>query len=166
MLIVTADDAMAHAATEGVKALRAVEIERVGRLDRVMQTIAASRANLLIAEMDPNLDDARAMVRRLRTPKMTPSPHIVIVAVCLPLKRDDVVRAIRLGIDMVIVGPLTTGALVERYQTLMHNPPRPIEVATYIGPDRRRAPNQAYVGPNRRDGAAREPATAETVGAA
>lgn len=158
-LIVTADDAMARAAVEGAKALRAVATERLGRLDRVVATIAASRANLLIAEMEPGSDDARVIVRRLRTPDLTPSPHIVIVAVCSPLARADVIRAIRLGIDLLIVRPLETRTLIERFEALVRNPPRPIEVRTYIGPNRRRAPDQAYAGVNRRYDAERALAT-------
>ena len=90
------------------------------------------------------------LVRRLRTPGVTPCPHVQIVVMTYPLTPEEVIAWVKLGVDYLCGWPTDPRRLVLRLQRIIAHPARKTQVATYIGPDRRRSPRAVYSGSERR----------------
>jgi PleD family two-component response regulator len=128
----------------------AARVERAGSMESVLRSIREVRANTLVGPFDFSAEKSRQIIAVLRDPERTPAPHIVIVALTRDLSRDDVVKVIRMGVNQIVVPPHTTARIAERIQLARQRPVQRIDVPSYVGPCRRRAPDDAYDGPNRR----------------
>lgn len=150
VVLLERDDARAKTLHAAAIQAHAVEIERAGTIDTALKTIERAGSNALIGGFDFGDADVRRMIALLRHPTRTPSPHIVIVALTPILARGQAVAIIRLGVNQVVVPPHTTERVRERLSAAWRSPIVSIATPTYLGPCRRRAPDDAYGGPRRR----------------
>jgi DNA-binding response OmpR family regulator len=131
-------------------AAQAIYVEHVGTIGSALRVIGRLSATALVGQFDFASPDMRNLIATLRNPTRTPAPHIVMVAVTPSLSRQQVVSIIRMGVDQVVVPPHTVERISSRIAAAWRSPVPNVATPTYVGPCRRRAPDDVYDGPRRR----------------
>ena len=105
--------------------------------------------------LDRMLDgqDGLRFVRYIRALPDSQNPFVPIILVTGHGEYARVVQARDAGVTEFLVKPLTTLAVAQRLETIIHHPRPFVRCRTYIGPDRRRQ-ERPFDGPDRRNRAA------------
>ncbi len=130
----------------------ALDIIAVQTAAAALQALADFPAHVVVANIGTSDRETKTLLASLRDPAATPRkglPVICLLSESSPQQVHDLVKA---GVDHVMVQPISATALRELARHLCDNPMPQINVAKYTGPDRRRLPDDAYTGPNRRGG--------------
>ena len=96
--------------------------------------------------------DGLELVQMIRQPGGNANPYVPIIMLTGHSEKHRVVRARDAGITEFLAKPISAKGLYQRILNVVANPRPFIKTKTYFGPDRRRNPNSAYIGPERRVG--------------
>ncbi len=121
--------------------------------------IEESVVDFVVVDRTLNGSGGVALLKYLRDPKTTPSPHIPVIMTTDHGGVRHITAAIKSGADHVLAKPISTNELEMTIRNLMTRPPERIDVPTYVGPCRRRLPGKLYgpyKGSNRRSTASGE----------
>jgi DNA-binding response OmpR family regulator len=88
----------------------------------------------------------------IRQPGANANPFVPIIMLTGHTEKQRVTAARDAGITEFLAKPISAKALYQRIVNVVANPRPFIKTKTYFGPDRRRAINPNYVGPERRKG--------------
>jgi len=85
-----------------------------------------------------------ALLKYLRDPKTTPSPHIRVIMSTDFGGAQHITAAVQAGADHVLAKPISPAELKMTIRSLREKPPEKIECDSYVGPCRRRLPQKFY----------------------
>ncbi|MDP6622961.1 MAG: response regulator [Alphaproteobacteria bacterium] len=144
VLIVDNDQSYRHLMATMLRSIGISEIGMAGNADEARAEIAAASLDYLL--LDRTLEGGKGfvLVRYLRDPQTTPAPHLPVIMTTDERKRTHITAAIKAGADHILVKPISPAELAATFRNLAARPPEKIEVRTYIGPCRRRLPEQLY----------------------
>jgi len=100
--------------------------------------------------------DGIELTQMIRQPGANANPHTPIIMLTCHTEKAHVVAARDAGITEFLAKPLSANALHGRILNIISNPRPFIKSKTYFGPDRRRHAGLHHVGPERRNGGARD----------
>lgn len=149
-LIIERNWRLAEIAESAARKVGAVAVECIETIKPAAAVLVRFQATVIVARLDFSDDACVRFVRFLRTPGVTPVPNVVLIAMTSPMDQVEITRAIRMGVDHILVPPLSVVDLAERIGAVLHRRAEPIVTTTYIGPCRRRLPDATYSGPNLR----------------
>ncbi|MDA1099630.1 MAG: hypothetical protein O2967_11665 [Proteobacteria bacterium] len=121
---------------------------RVGTTDRM--ALADFAADLVVADVGTSDQETRALLKSLRDPAASPRKGLPVICLLSLSSPAQVHGLIKLGVDHVMIKPISANALCDLAQHLCDNPMPQITVPGYTGPDRRRLPDESFTGPTRR----------------
>ena len=107
-------------------------------------------ADVVIADIGTSDFETTDLLQALRDPVKTPRKGIPIICLLSESSPDRVRSLVKSGVDHVMVKPISATALRELAQHLCDFPMKQVTVYRYVGPDRRRVPDNSYPGPSRR----------------
>ena len=108
--------------------------------------------DILITDWATPIFDGLELTQMIRQPGSSPNPFAAIIMLTGHSEKSRVTAARDAGVTEFLVKPLSAKALYERIVNVVLNPRPFVRTKTYFGPDRRRAPNPGYTGPERRRG--------------
>ena len=106
-------------------------------VDRIVRSIDAERADVLLCDMTKNRGRAQDLMRGIRTQDVGSNPFLVTIALTGPMTKDQVSGLIDAGPDDVFIGGFTRDTFVRRVSDLAVNRRKFVAVASYVGPTRR-----------------------------
>lgn len=136
----------------------AVEILRTAGARDIRQARDGAEAFNLACQRPPDvmiLDfemprDGLTALRQIRTAQASPNRQMHVIMMT-GLTTPDRIAAMRdAGASEIVAKPLSGAKLLRRIESVLMTPRPFIEAATYVGPDRRRARADNYLGPLRR----------------
>ena len=95
--------------------------------------------------------DGLTLIRKLRDPNVTPAPGIPIIYCSRDVDAQTLKQVRGAGVNEVVLKPITADAIRTKVVAVLERPRPVITLTSYIGPDRRRLP-QDWAGEERRDG--------------
>ena len=107
-------------------------------------------ADVLVADTSTSDYETMALLQRLRSPTASPRKGLAVICLLAESSPERIRGLVKAGVDHVMIKPISATALSDLAQHLAENPMTQITVPQYIGPDRRRLPDDAYTGPQRR----------------
>jgi len=115
------------------------QVYTVGDGSRAYTELQGRRFDIVILERRMEPIDGIDLTRMIRTAADSPDPHVPILMTTAAPSRQDVVEARDAGVNEFLVKPFSADGLAKRIAATLANPRDFIEVASYFGPDRRRA---------------------------
>ena len=115
-----------------------------------LAALADFAADVVIADIGTSDGEATALLKGLRDPAASPRTGLPVICLLSESSPERVRGLIKAGVDHVMIKPISATALRDLAQHLCDNPMPQVAVPKYTGPDRRRLPDHAYTGPNRR----------------
>ena len=109
-------------------------------------------------EMQPL--DGVDFVRLVRTGDDSPNQYVPIIMVTAYSERSRVTQARDVGINEMLIKPLSATALYSRICAVVERPRPFVKSKSYFGPDRRRRADPTYQGAERRADAAKDAVSA------
>ncbi len=103
--------------------------------------------------LDPVMEGRKTgydFVKWLRQDPKSPNPHIPIIAISAAASKDDVLEAVKNGVDEFISIPMAPIELIRRVSKIIYKPHPYIRAPGYFGPCRRRHEDAHYSGEERR----------------
>jgi two-component system, chemotaxis family, chemotaxis protein CheY len=94
--------------------------------------------------------DGLELTQMIRQPGANANPYVPIIMLSGHSEKKRIVTARDAGVTEFLAKPISAKALYERIFNVIANPRPFIKTSTYFGPDRRRAVNPNYAGPERR----------------
>lgn len=104
----------------------------------------------------PNLDGIE-LIKRIRTDKTSPYPHIPIIMVTSYSEKFRIEAARDAGANEILVKPFSAEGLYRRIKAAATRPRDAVKSEDFTGPDRRRRKNDVFKGKNRRSDQREEP---------
>ncbi len=117
-----------------------------------LEAFIANVPDILITDWATPIFDGLELTQMIRQPGTSPNPFAPIIMLTGHSEKTRVAAARDAGVTEFLVKPLSARALYERIVNVVLNPRPFVRTKTYFGPDRRRAPNPGYAGPERRRG--------------
>lgn len=110
--------------------------------EEALELLSVAKSDILITCLRMTPMDGLTLIRRLRDPKATPAADISIIfcSAVLDMKLLDEVRLA--GANEIIVKPINAAAVKTRIDSIVENPRPMIRLQDYVGPDRRRLPDE------------------------
>ena len=105
--------------------------------NRIIRSIDAERADVLMCDMTKNRQQAQTLMRGIRNQEIGSNPFLVTIALTGPMSKDEIGGMIDSGPDDVFIGGFTRDNFVRRVQDLAFHRRKFVAVASYIGPTRR-----------------------------
>jgi CheY-like chemotaxis protein len=106
-------------------------------VDRIVRSIDADRADVLLCDMTKNRLRAQELMRSIRNQEAGSNPFLVTIALTGPMNKDEIGGMIDAGPDDVFIGGFTRDNFVRRVSDLAVNRRKFVAVSSYIGPTRR-----------------------------
>lgn len=91
-----------------------------------------------------------ALLKILRDPGRSPAPGLPVLGMMANVTRESLISAVNVGSDLVIQRPFSARVLSDRIVSMISAPAPQYESSKYVGPDRRRIPDNLYDGNLRR----------------
>ena len=88
----------------------------------------------------------------LRDPGRSPAPGLPVLGMMANVTRESLISAVHVGADFVIQRPFSAKTLSDRIDLMITSPAQRFRSLDYVGPDRRRMPDNLYEGNLRRSG--------------
>lgn len=108
--------------------------------------------DIIITDWDMDGGEGPDLVRRLRQDPESPCPFVHVIMLTGFAEKRRVLAARDFGITEFLTKPVAAKGLYARIIEIIDRPRAFVRVNDdYFGPDRRRAANQGYRGPERRD---------------
>lgn len=133
------------------KSPKAITEAEIGTGDAEM--LARLKPSLIIGGVSEGDEATFELVHWLRDPNTTPCPGVPFILLAAVLSEETILRGIKAGVDHFVAKPTSPRILQRHVETLLTKPVLQARTPTYVGPDRRRLPSQAYDGPERRGAA-------------
>ena len=105
--------------------------------------------DILLTDYDMAGETGAQLCRKLRRAAANQNRRIAVIMVTGRAEGPVIIAARDAGVDEYLIKPLTTAALVQKLEAVLHRRRDFIESETYVGPDRRRRV-VAFQGPERR----------------
>jgi len=118
--------------------------------EAAMAALREFPADVLVADTSTSDYETMALLEGLRSPTATPRKGLAVICLLAESSPKRVRGLVKAGVDHVMIKPISATALSDLAQHLSENPMTQIAVPRYVGPDRRRLPDDAYTGPKRR----------------
>ena len=112
--------------------------------------LEARAYDLMIIDRTFDDEDGLDLVRRVRTPSMSPAAFRPILMLTASAERSVVAAARDAGVTEYLAKPFTAAGLLDRVHTMIGRPRPFVQSADYFGPDRRRRTDPDYKGVERR----------------
>ena len=129
-----------------------LNIEVTQKAVAALAALADFAADVVVADIGTSDFETMALLKVLRDPAATPRRGLPVICLLSESSPERVRGLVKAGVDHVMIQPIYAPALQDLARHLCESPMPQIEVPRYTGPDRRRLPDDAYTGPNRRDG--------------
>jgi two-component system chemotaxis response regulator CheY len=117
-----------------------------------LEAFTSNVPDILITDWATPIFDGLELTHMIRQPGANPNPFVPIIMLTGHSEKRRVTAARDAGVTEFLVKPLSARALYERIVNVVINPRPFVRTKTYFGPDRRRAINPGYTGPERRRG--------------
>lgn len=117
-----------------------------------LASLAASRPDLIICDWNMKPMDGLDFVKQVRVGENPDEKTIPIIMLSAHAERQRVEIARDAGVNEFLVKPVSIGTLHDRIRAVAGNHREFIVSNDYVGPDRRRRSDEAYRGPDRRNG--------------
>lgn len=102
-----------------------------------------------LGDMAPNSISA-VFLETLRDPSRSPAPGMPVLGVMSKVTKISLQKAVHVGADFVIQRPFSAKDLSARIVSMLAAPAPQFNAPDYVGPDRRRMPDNLYDGSLRR----------------
>ncbi len=145
------------ATTDRMALAKVFDIEATQNAAAALRALDDFAAGVLVADIALSERETMAMLSALRDPAASPRRGLPVICLLSESSPERVHQLVRAGVDHVMVKPISAAALRDLAQHLCDNPTAQIAVPNYVGPDRRRLPDEAYGGPDRRGGGDAKP---------
>jgi DNA-binding response OmpR family regulator len=152
-----------------VGVLRSFGFQNVIECDDGSDAFAETRAmavDLVICDWMMEPLDGYDFTRLVRTASDSPNPFVPIIMLTGHTELFRVMQARDAGVTEFLSKPVSSSTLWKRIISVIDHPRVFIRSPHYVGPDRRRRAKGAYSGPERRGGAGKPSAPAESASAA
>lgn len=106
--------------------------------------------DIVIAEYALETLDGLEFTHLVRTAQDSPNPYVPIIMLSAHTKRREVEAARDAGVTEFLAKPVSAKSLYRHVVEVIENPRSFIKGTGYVGPDRRRRPDEGYHGPERR----------------
>ncbi len=137
---------LAGLSAEGVK-----KVDFVANGDEALRFLCGRPVDAVVVDQDIGEVNLFRFVQALRNPAESPRPGQPVVLVAKEATARLVGKAIMTGVDQIIVKPISPALLVMTVDDLLANPQEQVDIASYVGPCRRRLEIGGYSGVERRD---------------
>lgn len=134
-----------------LQAYGARHVHECSGASEAFETFRTTYPDIVIVDYQMSPVTGIDFVRMVRRSENSPNPYVPIILLTAHSKRQSVVEARDAGVNEVLVKPVTAKDLYSRIHSIIYNPRRFINVATYFGPCRRRKLDLEYRGPERRE---------------
>lgn len=126
---------------------------------QALAVLRRSTVDLALVDFSNPDDDLRLFMADLRNPHHTPALGLPVLAILAEATRENIRRTISLGASHVVIRPFSAADLFRRIDGVLNQPIPQFSDDSYVGPDRRRLPEEAYAGPKRRGDESGKPGT-------
>jgi CheY-like chemotaxis protein len=106
--------------------------------------------DLLITDWNMPPTNGIDFVKRVRSDKESPNPYLPVILLTAYTERYRVEEARDAGVSEFLAKPISAKSLFDRINAIVDDRRSFVVTQTYFGPDRRRAADPAYTGPERR----------------
>jgi len=106
--------------------------------------------DIIIADWTMPVFDGLELTQMIRQPDANMNPYVPIIMITGHTEKRRVIAARDAGVTEFLAKPISAKALHQRIVNVVANPRPFVRTKTYFGPDRRRNPNQNFVGSDRR----------------
>jgi CheY-like chemotaxis protein len=127
-----------------------LEIIPTQTAEAALSALADFAADVVVTDIGTSDRETTALLKRLRDPVTSPRRGLPVICLLAESSPAQVHGLIKAGVDHVMIKPISATALYDLARHLCDNPMPQISVPKYIGPDRRRLPDDSFTGPNRR----------------
>ena len=127
-----------------------LNVRTTQKADDALAALLEFPADVVVADIGTSDFETTALMRALRDPVTTPRKGIPVICLLSESSPERVRTLVKAGVDHVMIKPISAEALRELAQHLCDSPMEEIKVPRYVGPDRRRVPDNSYTGPSRR----------------
>lgn len=120
-------------------------------VDLAVEYQASTPSELIIVDLSPDTKkNGLKLIKEVRSIKLDKSPRVL--GLLASATRENLIEAIKGGVDTVEVKPLVPSNLYKKINSLFAAPQNYFEAKNYYGPDRRRIPSkEEFSGEERRD---------------
>ncbi len=112
--------------------------------------------DILICDWAMPIFDGLELTQMIRQPEGSGNPFAPIIMLTGHSEKRRVMVARDAGVTEFLAKPISAKGLYQRILSVVAHPRPFIRTKNYFGPDRRRNPNQTYIGPERRNGGTAE----------
>jgi two-component system, chemotaxis family, chemotaxis protein CheY len=102
-----------------------------------LDAIRAHEPDVVILDWEMPSPNGPEFVRLVRSPESFPLPDIPIIMLTGHGERSRVVEAMRLGVNEFLLKPVSSGALLARFVSVLAKPRRMVRDGDYYGPEPR-----------------------------
>lgn len=152
VLVVDDSKFMIRVVTQILKALGVGQVDTASSGSEAFIRCREVPPDIVISDWDMDDGAGPELVDSLRNDPDSPCPYVNIVMLTGFAEKRRVIAARDFGITEFLTKPVSAKALYARLVALVERPRPFVRVGdAYFGPDRRRAANEDYKGPERRD---------------
>ncbi|MEQ8443557.1 MAG: response regulator [Alphaproteobacteria bacterium] len=152
VLVVDDSKFMTRVVSQVLKALGVGHIETSNSGMDAFQVAKDFGPDVVISDWDMDGGEGPELVNMLRNAEDSPCPYVNIIMLTGYAERRRVLQARDFGITEFLTKPVSAKALLMRLINIVEQPRPFVRVHDeYFGPDRRRAANEDYKGPERRN---------------
>lgn len=126
------------------------QVDAVASIEEAQARVEFLTYDFALVDVGLRGESGLDFVRGLRLNAQHPSRRMPMIVVSGQNQAGIIGSARDAGADGFLTKPISQGALASRVKRVLDLPRRYVECADYYGPDRRRGPNPAYRGPERR----------------
>ncbi|MEO5338277.1 MAG: response regulator [Magnetospirillum sp. WYHS-4] len=139
-IIADRDRMFRHTLHSMLRPLGFASLGHTDNLDDIRDAVADGHLDLLVADIGVGEDGLPDLVHRIRHGHLGSNPFLVVVILAADPGPATVRRIIDCGSDVVLLKPMSAGALIERLRNLSANRKSFVVTTDYVGPDRRTSP--------------------------
>ena len=149
-----------------VEVLRAIGVRKLyeaGDGAEALQVMRAHPVDIVMTDLAMSPIDGIEFVRLLRNAPDSPNQMVPVIMVTGHSTERRVKEARDVGVNEFLAKPVTARGVLERVVEVIEHARPYVRCEGYFGPDRRRKPEEIYLGPRRRSTDTTEPAGEEPV---
>jgi two-component system chemotaxis response regulator CheY len=152
VLVVDDSKFMTRVVSQILKAMGVGHVEMAHSGQEAFEVAKDFQPDIVISDWDMEDGEGPDLVTRLRTDPDSPNQYVNVIMLTGFAERRRVLAARDFGITEFLTKPVAAKSLYSRIVAMVERPRPFVRVdETYFGPDRRRAANEDYKGPERRN---------------
>ncbi len=144
ILIVDSDRSMRVLCRDMLNAMGIAQVYTVDDGSRAYAELRNRRFDIVITERYMETLDGIDLTRMIRTAADSPNPLVPILMTTAMPSMSDVTEARDAGVTEFLIKPFSANDFKKRITATVTNPREFVQVASYFGPDRRRATKDFY----------------------